>query len=152
MFPPRFSNSHLCSKVNSKPTWSSQNTSQISNHHFLRKWKPLIAKSNRQILLSRLHWKAFANSFITALFLELFIFLCRCEVIFSLSFKIKELKFIFKTHRSHSTLTCSVSKMSRRCSRPRLFRNWVMFMSRPETGIRKTKPTFNFMHSIQISK
>lgn len=61
------------------------------------------------------------------------LFFCKCEVwVFSFPFSIRKMKMSLKSRRG-MPLTCSVSKMSRRCSRPRLFKNWVMFMSRPET-------------------
>lgn len=44
---------------------------------------------------------------------------------------------------SEQDLTCSVSKISRRCSRPRLFRNWLMFMSSPTTTVRDTAVCFS---------
>jgi hypothetical protein len=48
--------------------------------------------------------------------------------------------------------TCSVSKISRRCSRPRLFRNWLIFMSRPATKIETLKfLRKNFMNLKEVS-
>lgn len=59
-------------------------------------------------------------------------FFCFCFSI-KMSLKFIRLVCLLNTQRWGLPPTCSVSKMSRKCSRPRLFRNWVMFISRPET-------------------